>query len=374
MNEPGNCPPAEAEGATEEGREDAWYLEMGGRRRIELPPGEVVIGRGAECDLVLSDATVSRRHALLAVTPERVTLRDLGSSNGSFVNGQRLRGESPVEAGDRLRLGRVRGTLVHGVHEAHASAGRAFCPHCGARVGAASSACPRCGHDLSSERPMSRSEAVAMSEVMPVGEALASPAESRQRTRPPFPLEWEGVPSSADEDTAVSAALAAAGEAALDEAGRPVDRSEAAEGSAPLFLPAAGIWSRAAAGLLEAAWLAAVYLAAARLAAWWGVGGGESGAAHATVAAGAGAAALAWALAALVGWSRWGTTPGKRLLRLYVCDLDGRPGIGPSQALRRLLGSLVTVLTLGLGFLWVGLAADRRALHDHLAGTYVGRR
>ena len=87
--------------------------------------------------------------------------------------------------------------------------------------------------------------------------------------------------------------------------------------------------------------------------------------------AGLAAAVAAWWLACLVGWSRWGTTPGKRLLRLYVCDLDGSPGLSPGRALLRLAACVLTLATLGIGYLYAGLAADHRALHDRIAGTYV---
>ena len=70
-------------------------------------------------------------------------------------------------------------------------------------------------------------------------------------------------------------------------------------------------------------------------------------------------------LQAIRGW-----TPGKLLLDLRVIDSQGRP---PSllRSLLRSLGFLLSGLLLGLGFLWVGLDRQRRALHDYLASTYV---
>jgi uncharacterized RDD family membrane protein YckC len=79
---------------------------------------------------------------------------------------------------------------------------------------------------------------------------------------------------------------------------------------------------------------------------------------------------------ALVGWGRYGTTPGKYVLRLAVCTLDGRPGegIGPTKALIRWLGYLVSSVVLGLGFLLVAFHPEKRGLHDLIAGTRVVRR
>jgi pSer/pThr/pTyr-binding forkhead associated (FHA) protein len=61
-------------------------------KRVFVSQGEFVLGRTEGCDLVLKDDRVSRRHASLTVRPDgRVDVADLDSSNGTFVNGQRLR-------------------------------------------------------------------------------------------------------------------------------------------------------------------------------------------------------------------------------------------------------------------------------------------
>jgi hypothetical protein len=68
---------------------------------------ELSIGRDDDCDLVLDDATVSRRHALLRRTPEGWALRDLGSTNGTRVNGWRV-DQTALRPGDELTLGVAR--------------------------------------------------------------------------------------------------------------------------------------------------------------------------------------------------------------------------------------------------------------------------
>jgi uncharacterized RDD family membrane protein YckC len=79
-------------------------------------------------------------------------------------------------------------------------------------------------------------------------------------------------------------------------------------------------------------------------------------------------------LVPVIGWSRWGTTPGKALLGLYVCDVEGRVGLSPGRSFLRWVGYVVSALPLGLGFAMVGLNANRRGLHDLIASTYVGQR
>lgn len=66
---------------------------------------EFLIGRGADCDLRLTDKTISRHHCTIRISSDEVTLADLGSVNGTFVNGQRVRSQITLASGDALRLG-----------------------------------------------------------------------------------------------------------------------------------------------------------------------------------------------------------------------------------------------------------------------------
>jgi pSer/pThr/pTyr-binding forkhead associated (FHA) protein len=70
----------------------------------ELADARLLIGRSSACQLVLADDTVSRRHAELRADDGRWLLRDLGSCNGTFVNGRRVV-EAEVRSGDLLQLG-----------------------------------------------------------------------------------------------------------------------------------------------------------------------------------------------------------------------------------------------------------------------------
>src|SRR2546425_10866134 len=74
---------------------------------IELPlRGHFVLGRESTCDVVLPATGVSRHHALVFVEGERATLHDLGSRNGTYLNGEELAEEgAALKEGDTLRLG-----------------------------------------------------------------------------------------------------------------------------------------------------------------------------------------------------------------------------------------------------------------------------
>ncbi|MDB4972507.1 MAG: hypothetical protein JWN48_848 [Myxococcaceae bacterium] len=68
------------------------------------PPSKLTVGRGEECDLVLSDVDVSRAHIELVRDVDGVTARDLNSKNGLDVNGRRVR-ERRLKHADLLRIG-----------------------------------------------------------------------------------------------------------------------------------------------------------------------------------------------------------------------------------------------------------------------------
>ncbi len=70
-----------------------------------LPPqGEIVIGRSSELDMVLVEDMVSRRHSKITVTGDRIFIQDLGSTNGTFVNGEKVK-RAKLNEGDRILIG-----------------------------------------------------------------------------------------------------------------------------------------------------------------------------------------------------------------------------------------------------------------------------
>ncbi|NJK91591.1 MAG: FHA domain-containing protein [Blastochloris sp.] len=86
------------------------FLQMqddgSGQNDFELREGTVLIGKGADCDIILAHSTISRRHCQLTLVDRTITLTDLGSTNGSFVNGQIVHQEFVVP-GDKVTLGSV---------------------------------------------------------------------------------------------------------------------------------------------------------------------------------------------------------------------------------------------------------------------------
>jgi len=117
---------------------------------IDLPLGELLVGRGTDCFLRIDDDLVSRRHARLMVGPDKVLFEDLGSRNGSKVNGARYLGPVELHIGDSFEIGAQVFQLITGAQlereptmtmMPHRACRRcqllidvrlANCPHCGA--------------------------------------------------------------------------------------------------------------------------------------------------------------------------------------------------------------------------------------------------
>jgi hypothetical protein len=64
-----------------------------------------VLGRGDQVDIQLEDSFASTSHARLMPQGDVVVLEDLGSTNGTYLNGEPLRGPQPLHVGDRIRIG-----------------------------------------------------------------------------------------------------------------------------------------------------------------------------------------------------------------------------------------------------------------------------
>jgi uncharacterized RDD family membrane protein YckC len=249
-----------------------------------LENDKLVIGRSRSCDIRLRADTVSRLHAALVWRNDELVVEDLGSSNGTFVNGERVLSPRAIVAGDSVRFGSLRGTIER------------------------------------SDLPAS------------VGDSQSGPDHtSGLIPGDPAGLGWR--------------LLAAVTDVALFSAGSLIPFS-------PLLVTL----------LVERYLLSPDALPPTPQ----------------TKSVITGACAVLWVVFALYyvvhGWARRGGTPGLRLCGLRLLDWRHRVPIGYPRALLRLVALLVTVLTLGLGYLLIPFRRDRKALHDLLAGTLVTHR
>ena len=88
-----------------------WILETNDpsvdRVTFRLPPGSVkTIGRSPGAEFIVEAALVSRLHCQLTATADSLQVKDLGSTNGTFVNGTRVK-TAELKAGDTLAVGRL---------------------------------------------------------------------------------------------------------------------------------------------------------------------------------------------------------------------------------------------------------------------------
>ncbi|MBI5535906.1 MAG: FHA domain-containing protein [Deltaproteobacteria bacterium] len=102
--EPG--PHLHAEGEADTLKITRWKL-LRGKQEIRLKVGTQTMGRGFDNDIVIESAGASRLHARLHVSLELVTIEDAGSTNGVFINGERIKFSHDLVEGDRILIGTV---------------------------------------------------------------------------------------------------------------------------------------------------------------------------------------------------------------------------------------------------------------------------
>ncbi len=86
-------------------------FDADGQHTFVVPEGVTIVGRHLECDYTLASPNVSRRHFRLTFENGACVVKDLGSSNGTFINEKRIH-ESPLKPGDKLRAADINFTVV----------------------------------------------------------------------------------------------------------------------------------------------------------------------------------------------------------------------------------------------------------------------
>jgi pSer/pThr/pTyr-binding forkhead associated (FHA) protein len=76
-------------------------------QKLRIPAPKFLIGRGEDCQLRPNSDLVSRHHCILFVGDSGAAVRDLNSRNGTFVNDERIKTDTPLRAGDRLKIGHL---------------------------------------------------------------------------------------------------------------------------------------------------------------------------------------------------------------------------------------------------------------------------
>jgi uncharacterized RDD family membrane protein YckC len=390
------------------------YVLVVDGREIELADGEVTLGRSRSSTIRVDHESVSRSHALLTFSNGTAVLKDLNSSNGTFVAGRRLLNETILRSGDRVQLGAAvveyrlaePGEMVERtalltpssadvLPEAHGAAGGGADAPSGPSPLEISAADLFRGVDEAASKgpppPVLASAALAAVHSSGVTGRpdleLLLPEEPAPGAAPPLLPDLPLPPGRLPEATlsqfpirgggAPSAARGSALPVRVRKPGPSASRH-------PPGTVAAGFFPRLLATLVDAVILLALNLlllspvllvllfreafrSADLLRDWAFLG----------ILAGCGLMIFGANLWYVVGgWARAGRTPGKALLRLSVVPagpLEAGPGVGLKRAFVRFLAWNLSASLLGIGFLLVLFRKDRRALHDLLAGTRVVR-
>lgn len=139
-------------------------------KALQLNLPEMILGRDIQVDLVIQDAEVSRRHARLTLQGNAYMIEDLGSTNGTFINGQRLTTPHVLQPGDLIMLGEKISLVYERVH---------YDPN--ATVASAAAAM----RDMPAESPRPPADAIPQPQPQPVKVISAEQFSQPEPTSPP---------------------------------------------------------------------------------------------------------------------------------------------------------------------------------------------
>jgi hypothetical protein len=120
-------------------------------QEFDLPPGDTLIGRSPECQITIEDPLISRQHGRIIVQGGVATFVDLGSRNGSRVNGRPVGDPVLLVDGDRVRLGAQELVFLKvdsDPRAIRATGAMRLCSRCKTPFPEGPQSCPHCGHSI----------------------------------------------------------------------------------------------------------------------------------------------------------------------------------------------------------------------------------
>lgn len=397
------------------------YVLSAEGREIDLLDGEATLGRSRTSTVRLEHESVSRSHALLTLSHGEAILKDLNSSNGTYVGGKRISRETRLQSGDRVQLGAA--VIDLRIVPPNVPSERTALLAAEALPPQRPAAPPRPPSDITFDpSPGATNPGAAVPPVPPSGPEGMSASElfrdvDKQQAPPPAgPAFREAFPAALRPSDDVSTAAPPPGSVPPPEPGAPFISAVAPRPLADISIQmsasqapprppsleravafrerrapslnegprnAANPFARLLAALVDAVILTAINLllfAPVFLIDYFRTELQTRDAAPDWAFRGVTAlsillAVLANALYVVGGWAWRGRTPGKALLGLTVVkrgEIAGR-GIGWKAALIRAVVLVLAGLPLGLGWVWAFFEKERRAFQDLAAGTWVVR-
>lgn len=392
---------------------DSWrYILSVDGRDIELTDGEVTLGRSRTATVRIEHESVSRSHALLTFDRGQAVVKDLNSSNGTFVAGRRIQNETALSDGDRIQLGAAlvgfRIVPPDGPSDRTALIGPQDLPVVAAPSAREEPAVPKPvapPMEISAEEllqvpqgvpvaPLGYAAAaldavrVSAEPVRDMGSASSKPLPPPMSLPPPVPIApplQSGLPSIPSARRVPEATLSQVplhgGYEASSGRDSPNSRTPQRERTPISGIPenVAPFLPRLGAFLVDAVVLLAInilLLSPIFLILFFRgeLQTREAGPDMALVAVGVLCAVLIVAANiwyVVGGWAKSGRTPGKSLLGLAIISNSPGSGVGWGTASTRAIGFLLSAIPLGAGFLVILFRRDRRAWHDRMAGTWV---
>ncbi len=381
--------------------EGTWrYLLTVEGRPVELTDGEATFGRSRTSTIRLDHESVSRSHALMTLHRGGVTIRDLNSSNGTWVGGRRISGETSLADGTRVQLGaavvelKIVSPSVPSERTALLDSTTQPPPATPPRVEGPEA--PETAPPPPAAPPASVTQVPFTASNLftdidrqarePKGEppmhedflGAADPHAGQAAPVPPLPEAPPPPPSPAD------VSLAIGGPVPPRAAPRARTVARTGVGGSPESSKPGGVPRRFAALLVDGVIVSAMdvlLFTPAFLILYFRPSLQPSSAMADPLLGGIGL--LCFALAAIANvlytaglWALRGRTPGKALLGLEIVRQGGRTGggIGWNAALLRFLVMALGAVPLGFGWWMAAFRKDGRALHDIAAGTWVVRK
>jgi uncharacterized RDD family membrane protein YckC len=389
--------------------DEKWrYVLSAEGREIELSDGEVTLGRSRTATVRLEHESVSRSHALLTFDRGEAVVKDLNSSNGTFVGGKRILRETRLVNGDRLQLGaaviEVRLVAPNAPSERTAMLPPGQLPDAGPRPpsgityepapGATSPGLGQAAPPSAGPEPISASElfrdvdrgrtkepSLVIDAFPPMGGAPDEVSTIAPPARAPEPDPAASGPPRelADFSIRLNEADAAERPPMSDRAASFLERRSATRNDGPRN--AANPFARLLAAIVDGVILAAinvllfapVFLIDYFRSELQTHDAAPDWAFRVITALSFLLALLANTLYVVGGWAWRGRTPGKSLLGLAVVRRGAASGhgIGWRAAFVRAIVCVLAGLPLGLGWAWAFFEKERRAFQDLAAGTWV---
>jgi uncharacterized RDD family membrane protein YckC len=347
-------------------------------KEIEIGDGIYILGRSKDCDIKFQNESVSRKHARLAIIKDKIFVEDLGSSNGSFLNGKLIRGETLVKPEDRLHFGKV----VVIIKKLEETAEVQLCPNCKSEVQSNMYFCMQCGTPIKkkevalekiedSTAEMERQMGSAKEKVEPPQKPIKPPIQTPSPPAPPKiapPIKTPDIPQKKYDF-----------KPSIEE---QYHKEEIVE-MKPIKNKPAGFWIRLLAYFIDILILDFIYFIIFCLI----IGPYLLIKGQSIIVKDLDQVLsplfifllmLSMIISLIIGIyyvvggpAKRGGTPGKRILGLKIYTINGATPIGWQISFKRFLGYIVSALCLYIGFIMIAFRADKRGLHDLIAKTVV---